>query len=669
MNKKIKKLIEPNRKLFLIFLVLFAAITVYSNWKLAAFEGGVVLALIIYSVVDIRRKQRQLVEYIESVTYSTESAKNDTLLHFPLPMVMFRLEDNQVVWGNQAFFSICGRSQPSLEANMTDLVKNDFSGKWLMEGKNQYPGLLELGGRKYQIHGNIVRASDGDSDTEENTHNFMGITYWVDVTEYDDIKIEFENSRPVIAIVLLDNYDELIKNVPDRMKSDLRGMVEDKIGQWMEGKDALMRRFDRDRYVIIFEHRHLKGFIDEKFRLIEMAHDVVSPSGIHATVSIGIGVEGSSFEEDYNFANMSVDMALSRGGDQAVVKNRHSFEFYGGRGTEIETRTKVKSRVTANALAQLIKDSSQVFIMGHRYSDMDSVGGAVGVCCIARKFGVKARIVIDLENTAAEKLIDSLRELPEYQDAFISPTNAMLAADSRTLLVIIDTNRPEQVEDENLLLACTRVAVIDHHRRASSYIQNADLTFHEPYASSVCELMTELLQELVEQSDILRKEAEAMLCGIVMDTKNFNIRTGERTFDAAAFLRRAGADTVVVKRLLQNDISDTVARYKILQSAKLYRESIAIAAPETPQNRVVAAQAADEMLNISGVEASIVLFPTEDGGVTISARSIGDVNVQVLLENLGGGGNKSSAGAQLKNITLREAVNKLCAAIDSYLDD
>ncbi len=667
MNKKIRKLVEPNRKLFLVFLVLFAVITIYSNWKLAAFEGCVVLALIIYSVVDIRRKQRQLVEYIESVTYSTESAKKDTLLHFPLPMVMFRLEDNQVVWGNQAFFSICGRSQPSLEANMNDLIKGEFSGKWLMEGKNQYPGLLELGGRKYQIHGNIIRSND--SDTDESSHNFMGITYWVDVTEYDDIKQEFENSRPVVAIVLLDNYDELIKNVPDRMKTELRSMVEDKITQWLDGKDAFMRRFDRDRYVIIFEYRNLRGFIDGKFKLIEMAHDVVNPSGIHATVSIGIGVDGSGFEENYNFANMSVDMALSRGGDQAVVKNRHNFEFYGGRGTEIETRTKVKSRVTANALAQLIRDSSQVFIMGHRYSDMDAVGGAVGVCCIARKFGVKARIVINLENNAADKLINSLRELPEYHDTFISPTNAMLAADSKTLLVIVDTNRPEQVEDENLLMACTRVAVIDHHRRASSYIQNADLTFHEPYASSVCELMTELLQELVEQSDILRKEAEAMLCGIVMDTKNFNIRTGERTFDAAAFLRRAGADTVVVKRLLQNDLNDTVARYKILQSAKLYRESIAIAAPDVPQNRVVAAQAADEMLNISGVEASIVLFPTEDGGVTISARSIGDVNVQVLLENLGGGGNKSSAGAQIKNITLREAVNKLCAAIDSYLDD
>lgn len=664
MNKKIKKLVEPNRKLFLFVLVLFAAATYFFDWRLAAAEGGVILVLVIYSLVDIRFKQKKLVEYIESVTYSTESAKNDTLLHFPLPMVMFQLQDNRVIWGNQAFFEICGRQQPSLEANMSDLVSEDFSGKWLMEGKTQYPGLLELGGRRYQIHGNIVR-----SQAEEGSRNFMGVTYWVDVTEFDDIKIEYANSRPVVAVILLDNYDELIKNVPDRMKLELRGMVEDKITQWIEGRGGFLRRIDRDRYVYIFEQRHLRDFVEQKFELIQQAHDVVSPSGIHATVSVGIGVDGASYEENFSFASLSVEMALSRGGDQAVIKNRINFEFYGGRGTEIETRTKVKSRVTANALAELIRASSQVFIMGHRFSDMDSLGAAVGVSCIARKLGTKAKIVIDLEKNAVDKLIASLRNVDEYKDAFISPNSAMVAADSKTLLVVVDTNRPEQVEDENLLLACTRVAVIDHHRRTSTFIQNAALTFLEPYASSVCELMTELLQELVEQQDIFVNEAEAMLAGIVMDTKNFTIRTGERTFDAAAFLRRAGADTIEVKKLLQNDMDNTVAKYTILRNAKLYRESIAIAAPDTPQDRVVAAQAADELLNVSGVAASIVLFPTGDGGVNVSARSIGDVNVQVLLEKLGGGGNKSAAGAQLKDMDLREAFNEICAAIDSYLDD
>jgi c-di-AMP phosphodiesterase-like protein len=307
--------------------------------------------------------------------------------------------------------------------------------------------------------------------------------------------------------------------------------------------------------------------------------------------------------------------------------------------------------------------------MGHRYADLDTIGAAVGICCIARKLGKAAKIVIDLENNACSAILNKLAMEQEYENAFISSQDAILTANSSSLLVVVDTNRPEQVEDQNLLLACNRVAVIDHHRRAASYIQNAALTFHEPYASSVCELITELLQELVDQADILRCEAEAILAGIVMDTKNFTIRTGERTFDAAAFLRRAGADTAQVKKLMQNDLEHTVARYRILQKAKLYRGSIAVAAPETPQDRVIVAQAADELLNISGVEASIVVCPTEDGGVIISARSIGDINVQVLLEKLGGGGNRSAAGAQLKDISLRDAVNQLFAAIDSYLDE
>jgi c-di-AMP phosphodiesterase-like protein len=322
----------------------------------------------------------------------------------------------------------------------------------------------------------------------------------------------------------------------------------------------------------------------------------------------------------------------------------------------------------ANSLYELFGDASKVLIMGHRYSDLDTIGSAVGVCCIARKRNCKAWIVLNMEETAAMPLIERLQKVEEYRDIFITPQDAILKADNRTLLVVVDTHRPDYVEDETLLQACSRVAVIDHHRRTASYIQNATLTLYEPYASSVCELMTELLQELVEQTDIFRCEADAMLAGIVLDTKNFTIRAGERTFDAAAFLRRAGADPIEVKKLFQNDMDQTLSRYNILRQAKLYR-GIAGAAAEDTQDRGVAAQAADELLNISGVLASIVLFPTEDGGVIISARSIGDMNVQVLLEKLGGGGNKSAAGVQMKDISLREAVNRLFKAIDDYHND
>lgn len=665
MNKKLQQLLAPGRKLYLLLMALFAVATFFFNESLAIVEGAVVLLLIAYSLIDARRRRKQLVDYIESVTYDAESAKNNTLMHFPLPIVVFKMSDYQIVWGNQIFFDLFGSSRPSFDALLSDMVPG-FNSRWLMEGKNQYPGLLQIGERKYQIHGNIVSSRE-ESDPGDD-RNFMGITYWVDVTDYDRIKTEYADSRPVTMILVVDNYDELMKNLSDRQKNDLRSGIDDVVSVWCSGKNGFARSIDRDRYLFIFESRYLKEISDGKFSILEEIHKVVNPSGIHATLSVGVGRDGSGFEENFSFANLAVEMALSRGGDQAVIKNKFNFEFFGGRGMEVETRSKVKSRVTAGALSTLISASSQVLVMGHKMSDMDAIGGAAGMVCICRKLGKTANIVVDPEVNAARKLIDRLKAEPEYRDVFLSPQEAILRADSRTLLIVVDTNRPEQVESLSLLESCTRVAVIDHHRRAASYIQNADLTFHEPYASSVGELVSELLQELIEPADILRAEAEAILAGIVLDTKNFSLRTGERTFDAAAFLRRMGAQTPEVKKLFQSDMEHTVEKYGILQSAKVYRDGIAVAVSETEQDRVVAAQASDELLNVSGIQASFVVYATRAGGIVISGRSIGELNVQLILEKLGGGGNKSAAGAQIPDMSLRNAVNQLCAAIDEYLD-
>ena len=663
-NKKLQRLIEPGTRLFLLIMVAFAVATFFFNEKLAAIEAIVIALLVIYYLLAARSRRKQLVEYIENVTYNAESAKNNTLMNFPLPIVVFNMSDNQIIWGNQIFFSLFGDRQPSFDVELSDMVPG-FSSKWLLEGKKQYPGLVQVGDRKYQLHGNIIRAKN--EEVSEKARDFMGITYWVDVTEFDNIKLEYENSRPVTMLFVVDNYDELMKNVSDRGKVELRGAVDDLINAWCEGKHGLTRRYDRDRYMFIFESRYLRDITEKKFDILERVHEIVSPGGVHATLSVGVGQDGDGFEENFSFANLAVEMALSRGGDQAVIKNRFNFEFFGGRNTEVETRSKVKSRVAANALAELMRASSQIFVMGHKLSDLDCIGGAAGMVCIARKLGRSAKIVVDPERNAAKKLIESLKALPEYRDAFLDPDEAIVKADSRTLLVVVDTNRPEQVENASLLEACTRVAVVDHHRRAASYIQNAALTFHEPYASSVCELMSELLQELTDPGDITPQEAEAILAGIVLDTKNFSIRTGERTFDAAAFLRRVGADTTEVKKYMQSDMTQAVEKYRVLEEMKLYRDGIAIVAREEETDRVVAAQAADEMLNIAGVQASFVVYATAAGGIVISARSIGEVNVQLILERMGGGGNKSAAGVQIDDMTLRDAVNTLCASIDEYL--
>lgn len=662
MNNNLKRVLEPGTRLYLLFLIIFAVGACFFSVELAAAEGAVIILLIIYSIIITRRRRQEFMKYIDSVTYDVETAKNDTLVNFPLPMVAFKLENTALVWGNQFFFDIFGKGKTRFDIRLSDLVPQ-FKSKWLAEGKNQYPELVEVKGRRYRVYGNIVR---GENDS---SRDFMGITYWLDVTEYDKTKLEYENSRPIVAIIIFDNLDEISKNQPERVRNELQNMVSDRIERWCADMGGILCKYDRDRYFFIFEQRYYEQLAEDKFSLLDSVHEVISPAGIHASVSIGMGRDGASFEENYGFASLSTEMALSRGGDQAVIKNRFSFEFFGGRGEEIETRTKVKSRVMANAISELIKASGQLFVMGHKFADMDTVGAAAGICCIARKLGCRVHIIVDEKNNGAEMLIDKLKAVDDYKDAFISPQDAIMRADRGTLLVVVDTNRPEQVEDQSLLMACNRVAVIDHHRRAASYIQNAALTFLEPYASSVCELVCELMQELVEQSDILRVEADALLSGIVMDTKNFTMRTGERTFDAAAFLRRVGADPISVKKVLQYDMDDTVARYKILQQVRRYRDSIAIAVIETPQDRIVAAQAADEMLNIIGIQASMVIYPTTDGSVMVSARSIGDINVQVLLEELGGGGNKSAAGLQLKDTSLRDAVNMLFVAIDKYFGE
>ena len=662
MNKTLRRMAESGAGIYLLALAAFAAAALlYGLYELAIIEGAAVIVLVVISLIAKRRRAKRLMGYIESVTYETENAKNSTLMNFPLPIAVFRLNDARIVWGNESFFGMCGASGNRLDASITDLVPQ-FSGKWLLEGKTRYPTLLEVEGKKYQLHGNIIRSDKGDDNSA-----FMGITYWLDVTDYDDVRIRFENSRPVVGIVIIDNLDEMFKNQPDRVKNDIRDAVEDMLNQWCAEVHGILRRYDRDRYIVMMERQYLDALKTEKFKITDDMHTVISPAAITASISIGFGIDGADLKETLQFADKAVELALSRGGDQTVIKNRMSFEFFGGRGAEVEKRTKVKSRVMANALAELMRDSSHVLVMGHRFGDLDSLGAAVGACCFARQLGIKAHIVLDMNHTAAGPLIEVLRKEPEYRDVFLSPQDAMIKADAHTLLTVVDTNRPEQVEDGNLLLSCNRVAVVDHHRVASTYIHNAALGFIEPYASSTCELMSEMLQELPEAPKILRCEAEAMLSGIVLDTKSFTIRTGERTFDAAAWLRRSGADTTAVKRLFQTDMKNTVAKYRILQCAELYRK-MAVAAPEEPQSRIVAAQAADELLNISGVDASIVVALDGKGGIFASARSIGELNVQLVMEKLGGGGNRSAAAAQFEGEDLPAAVNKIYSAIDDYLD-
>lgn len=653
---------QPGMSFYLSLLLVFSVATLFLgrySLQLAVAEVIVVGIMAVYMRISSKKRAQKLLNYIESVTRSTESATTGTLLNFPLPAVIFSPKSDVILWSNSGFVSLFGGKDRFFEVRMSDVIP-DFSAKWLLDGKNECPELITINGRSFKVFGNLIQ-------TPNEPGNIMASTYWVDVTEYADKYDEYKKSRLVCAVILLDNYEELIKNLSEKDKSALLSVIDDKISSWMGGSGGILCKYDRDRYLFLFEDRHLKTFIEDKFSLLDAVRDSVSAGGVHATLSIGIGKDGKTFEENFHFASLGIEMALSRGGDQAVVKNRFNFEFYGGHSSEVEKRTKVKSRVMANAFGELISDASSVFIMGHKYADLDATGAAVGICCIARKREKRAYIVTDVNSTVSENLIARLRQNPEYASVFITPQDAILIADSKSLLVVVDTNRPDQVESEALLLSCNHVAVIDHHRRAATYIENATLNYHEPYASSASELVTEMLQYLVDQADILRIEAEALLAGIVLDTKSFAIRTGSRTFDAAAFLRRSGADTTDVKRLLQSDFDVTMSKYSIIRGAQIYRPGIAIAFSDVPENRVVIAQAADELLNIAGIQASFVISLDGDN-VFISARSIGNINVQVIMEKLGGGGNQSTAGVQISGMSKAEVMDKLTGAIDQYIE-
>ena len=658
MNKKLKRHLRQNTGYFYFILLAFAIATaVMQNYILALVEGSVTLILFIGYLIARNRRRKDLQLYLQTATDSMNTIEGATS---PLPVVVIRLEDSGIVFANELFTQISGYKDGFRQHLLQELLP-DFPTDWLSAGKSEYPYDVTLGKRRYRVYGTAIIADDS-----RNTR--LGFLYFVDLNELYQVRDEYIRTRPVVSIILVDNYEEMTKNLTESAISLLNADIHNAITKWTDNFHGLLRRLEKNRYMLIFEKRYLQTAIDGKFSILEDIHEITSPSGLPASISFGLGVDGANFSECYDFASLAIEMALGRGGDQAVIKNRLNFDFFGGRSKENEAHSRVRSRINANSLMELISQSNRVFVMGHRNADLDAIGAALGVCSMCRKKSKPAHIVMDLENNAVGKLLDEIRAVPEYAEAFISGEDALLQCDNRSLLVVVDTNRPDQVEFMPLLDAATKICLIDHHRRAADYIKEVVVTCHEASASSASELTTELMEYVLEKKDILPIEAKALMAGIFLDTKSFNVRTGERTFEAAAYLRQIGADTTEVKQLLQNDFQDTIAKYQIIKTAKLYRQEIAIAALNGSTTRALAAQAADELLNISGITASFVLYQDEDK-VYMSARSMGYVNVQMILEPLGGGGNGATAGAQISDSTVDQVLEDLVASIDKYFEE
>ena len=654
MERSVKRLLRNGALVFTAALLLFSGVeAARQEYWLAGAMAITALALLGLDFAVSRQRVKGIAAAVQT---AVDGLSQSVAAAAPWPTALIRLSDGEILWHNRQLQKAMNVTESQVGTPLS-AVFPDLPLDWLRNGKNECPEEQQIRERRFRCLGFAPK--------REASREAVAQLIWIDCTDLMDTRDEYLRSRPVVSIILIDNYEELTNNLSDTAVSTLNASLNERISAWTDRIGGLLRRLERNRFLFIFEAKDLFRVTEGKFSLLDSAREVTNPGGIAATISFGVGKDGAGFRENYEFAALALEMALSRGGDQAVIKDKYDFSFYGGRSVETERRSKVKSRVMASSLTALINPASRVFIMGHKNADADALGAACGVAAICRSLGKKANIVVDQAACAAPKLLDLLHAEPQYQDVLLSGQDAMLLADARSLLVVVDTNRPTQVESRDLLESMNRVAVIDHHRRAADYINNAALNLHEPFASSASELVTELLTYTVDAKAVLPCERTALMAGLVLDTKNFTVRVNSRTFEAAAFLRTLGVDTIEVKRLFQSGFNETLARYRIIESARVYREDLAIACAEQEVSRPLAGQAADELLAIDGIRVAFVLF--RQGNATfISARSIGTVNVQVVLESLGGGGNAATAGAQLRDTTMEEARRRLVEAIDRY---
>ena len=658
-QKALSRMTETGVRLFFAACLLFALLTAIYNIWLCLAELVLILLLYLFFQTGISRRKKEVMAYLDHMTSGVDVASRRTLISSPLPIAIFRPDTDDIIWSNERFLHLTGDPDHLFETKLSALVPS-FQSQWLLDGDHLSPEPVPVGDQLYLVFGNLVCTGGQDE--------FLATTYWVDVTEYARVAEHFDATRPVVGILQVDNYEDLNRGLEEGERSVIRTEINNRLAAWVDPAHGMLCRYDRDHYILLVEAGQFQDFYRRKFSILDEIRQVQSPNGVAATLSIGFGRNGASPRELHEFASLALDMALSRGGDQVVIRDGGEFLFFGGRSKETERRTKVKSRVVASAFSELLASTDQVIVMGHKYPDLDVLGAVAGVCAIARKKGVSIQAVRAPSPYPAEEQTRQLAALPEYQGIFVPPDEALHLAGPNTILVVVDTNRPEQTQVPELLDSGARIVVIDHHRRAASYIEKPALSFHDPYASSASELVAELVQYILDTGDLKRQEAEALLAGIVLDTKGFTMRTGSRTFETAAFLRKSGADTAQVNKFFQNDLRDTVTKFHIIQGAHTYRGSIALALTDRLVGRAIAGQAADELLNIAGIEASFVLFP-EAGQAYLSARSNSDVNVQVISEMLGGGGNAATAGAQFPGKTPEEVLPLLKNAIDTYFDD
>ncbi len=612
----------------------------------------------------------------EFISFATEYGQIQRRLLREMDLPYALLDDSgKVIWTNAAFEAVIHqpkgykKSITSLFPTITRDRLPDDGGLEEAQYEVEYEGNEFVA--KFRRISLADLASHSDMIDGESYDGYLIAVYLYDETALRIALREVDDQSLAVGMIYLDNYDEALDGVEEVRRSLLIALIERKVNKYISAFDGICKKLEKDKYLIIMRKRAVAQLQESRFDLLEEVKTVNIGNEMAVTISIGVGLDGLTYAQNYEFSRNAIDLALGRGGDQAVIKTPESITYYGGKSQQVEKNTRVKARVKAQALREIITGKDQVLVMGHRIPDADSFGAAVGIYRIALTLGRKAHIVLDKVIPAIQPTVELFGKHPEYGDMIISPQQAIEAAGSNTVLVVVDVNKPSITECPDLLKFCKCVVVLDHHRQGTETIENATLSYVEPYASSTCEMVSEILQYIYDNIKIRAEEADSMYAGIMIDTNNFMIKTGVRTFEAAAFLRRSGADVTRVRKLFREDAQGYKAKADAVSQAEIYKKYFAISictADDLPSPTIIGAQAANELLNIRGVKASFVLTDYQ-GMIYISARSIDEVNVQIIMERMGGGGHLNTAACQMEGVGIIEAIGVLKRTVDSMLEN
>lgn len=641
--------IRNNRMYMIIIAVLVVIIILYKHIFIGIVASSLYVFLVVYNIKNIKKKKNEWRTFIEDFSSKLDIATRNILVKLPFPLIIIKT-NGEVLWYNQKFSEVL-EGRDILGININNIIEKFSLNQDVFRNK-------KIINRYYDIYTRVVNTSKGHKDN-------IILLYFYDTTELVNVMNSMEEEKCNVMLIEVDNFDDVLKTVEEDKKPLVIAEIERTINTYAQQLQAVIRKYEPNKYILSVQNKHIKQQMENKFKILDAMRKIDKGNKIPITLSIGVGCKGKTPSESENYSVSAKELALSRGGDQAVVKIEDKLLFYGGKTKEVGKRTKVKARVIAHALVGVINDSSNVFVMGHKKPDIDCLGAAVGIYNVVSTLNRECHIILDDVNLSIKPIFNKIKDDVDYKNVFVHSRSCYEKTSRGSLLIIVDVHSKSYVQDMKLVEKFDRIVIIDHHRKAPDFIEKNIISYIEPYASSTAEMITEMLPYMVRSPKLKVIEAEALLAGICVDTKNFYFKTGVRTFEAASFLREAGADTIDIKKFFSYDLETYLSRAEIIRSAQIYNNIAVAICPIKIEDTVLAAQAADELLNITGIQASFVLVKIRDE-VFISGRSLGDVNVQLILESLGGGGHITMAGARLKSSNTEEALKILKNAIDNY---